>query len=961
MERVTRVTSQVTSAQHAEAEPIRGVDVLVIGGGAAGIGCVKELLAIIDEMLEGPAQFSSIVLVDSGERLGGSLWSHSHNIVGVSEYFPYAGLPSDEAAKLLVDGLAKHRALDVCLEATAIAAFSDGNVGVHFDDRYVLFRPQNLVVAAGSREEFVIFNGNVLPGVIFLKRFLRLKKLDGKKIVFAGGSNAGATAALDAVKRGADVVAIVSNKFEIYQVHLDALERCGVKLIHGTIASAEGHHKVHACVARTKTGPVAMDADMIVMAADTVPQIELYEKATSWNVFPCFLCGESEGTVDLTRSYLAGRRVARQIVNHNVDDLLAKEGKLIGGLGDLFERNHVFEPGGHRVFPVIHDRQEMACTVCKSACKEGLIAIDDVPRGLPHFVTHKGQCSGCGDCLVTCPGTAITLVDTRWSRTTPNVTFVVDVPVPDDLLGKVIEVFGREGNVLGSFPVAHTRQHRNKTLVTVKIPQLLAMDANGIARRGKTEIKKTTCAVDIEDLGIVCRCESVNKEQIKSAGKRANNDMNQVKALTRQGMGQCGGFQCTHATAKLLGSQVTKSRNVRALNLEISLGQLTSSVVPDQPRTRVPLLPFEIAQQENYFDVIILGAGSIGVPTSMVLAEHYKRVLVLDSSISMGQGDNKRAIGGVRATFGNPGKILVALESIDMIRTWKAIHGDDVEWKDGGYLFVVYTEVVELVPNISQEGLRGGIYSPKDGMATPYLAANAFFKRAITMGAQFKFQEHVVCFLKNSLGEVNGCQTVDSKGRAQKWYAPVIINALGAKCNEVLSCEGISLPITIDSHEGGVTRPASAINLRPLVIDIRAAPGSQSFYFYQNIRGQIVFCITPDPPIIGYDRHETSEFLPQISRRLIDLIPSLKNVQVRRVWRGLYANTADGNPLVGWDKTHKGLFHACGMGGQGFMLGCGVARLISRMLRNDLRPNDEYVLREFNPARKIFGSEEKLR
>jgi sarcosine oxidase subunit beta len=43
-----------------------------------------------------------------------------------------------------------------------------------------------------------------------------------------------------------------------------------------------------------------------------------------------------------------------------------------------------------------------------------------------------------------------------------------------------------------------------------------------------------------------------------------------------------------------------------------------------------------------------------------------------------------------------------------------------------------------------------------------------------------------------------------------------------------------------------------------MVVDLRPGPGSKNYYFYQNVHGQVVFCITPDPPILGTDTRETS-------------------------------------------------------------------------------------------------------
>ena len=68
----------------------------------------------------------------------------------------------------------------------------------------------------------------------------------------------------------------------------------------------------------------------------------------------------------------------------------------------------------------------------------------------------------------------------------------------------------------------------------------------------------------------------------------------------------------------------------------------------------------------------MIGAGAVGSPTALFLKEAgFDRVLVVDGGNSGGQGDNKRALGGVRATFGNPGKILVGLDSLEVFRGWE--------------------------------------------------------------------------------------------------------------------------------------------------------------------------------------------------------------------------------------------------------------------------------------------------
>ena len=185
------------------------------------------------------------------------------------------------------------------------------------------------------------------------------------------------------------------------------------------------------------------------------------------------------------------------------------------------------------------------------------------------------------------------------------------------------------------------------------------------------------------------------------------------------------------------------------------------------------------------YDVIIVGAGSVGVPTAMALAEKGVRTLVVDKHPSVGQGENKHAIGGIRATHTDPAKILVCLKSLDIFSTWRERFGQEIEWLKGGYIFPVYRETEEkllksflpfqkeyglnidfkgpddiaaAVPGINREGLIGGTISPDDGSASPLLACNFFFQRARALGAKFQFKADVTGILVEK-GAVTGVAT----------------------------------------------------------------------------------------------------------------------------------------------------------------------------------------------------------
>ena len=373
------------------------------------------------------------------------------------------------------------------------------------------------------------------------------------------------------------------------------------------------------------------------------------------------------------------------------------------------------------------------------------------------------------------------------------------------------------------------------------------------------------------------------------------------------------------------------------------------------------------------YDAIIIGAGSVGVPTAMAIAEQGLKPLVIDMNASPGQGENKHAIGGVRATHSDPGKILIGRRSLEILSTWEERHGDCIEWLRGGYTFPLYRQqdadllqglvpiqksyglnidviepkdMQELVPGINPEGLLGGTYSPDDGSISPLLTINAFYRRAIELGAEFKFKEKVTG-LDTNRGQITGVRT--DKGQ---YTAPVVVDAAGPYSREIGKMVGTELTVIPDSHEAAITEPVKSF-FSCMVVDIRPGPDSKNYYFYQNRHGQVVFCITPDPPIFGTDKGATSTFLPQVCARMVTLLPRLKNIRVRRTWRGLYPMTPDGSPLVGWNKEVKGLVHAAGMCGQGLMLGPGLAELVGRLVVSKTIDDDEIILQEFSPYRKF--------
>ncbi len=346
------------------------------------------------------------------------------------------------------------------------------------------------------------------------------------------------------------------------------------------------------------------------------------------------------------------------------------------------------------------------------------------------------------------------------------------------------------------------------------------------------------------------------------------------------------------------------------------------------------------------YNIIIIGAGSVGLPLSYFLSTKGLSVLVIDKNPSPGQGENKAAIGGVRASHSEPVKILACKESINIYKSWEEEKKAEFDVKDGGYLYVCKNEndykdfinsynvlknynvksyllskdeLKNVVSDINSDIYYGGLYSPDDINVSPLKSAYAFYKNSLNNGVKFAFNESVIDFII----EKNKITTVITDKNKYKCDNLVLANGrfireLGLKLN-------LEIPVFPDSHEGGISAPYEKY-LGPMIVDISSDEPkiSKNFYFTQNKEGSFIFCYTPYESIYG--DYARSEFMQVIARRMIETLPTLSNVFIRRTWRGYYPNTPDGVPIADKIKDYDNLFIFGGMCGQGVMLGPGLAK-----------------------------------
>lgn len=353
-----------------------------------------------------------------------------------------------------------------------------------------------------------------------------------------------------------------------------------------------------------------------------------------------------------------------------------------------------------------------------------------------------------------------------------------------------------------------------------------------------------------------------------------------------------------------------------------------------------------------YYDMIIIGAGSIGLPLAYYLGIENLNVLVLDQFPSPGQGNNKAAIGGIRSSHSEPVKVLLCQETIRIIQEWEAEHRADLEYQSGGYLYVARreedlksfqisqqvlegfnipayplrpSELTRIVPAINSHYYVGGLYCPEDITISPLKLSYAFYQEALKRGVEFRFNQTVQDI------KIEGSIIREVITQNQRYRCGNLILANGSDIRELGLKINLDIPVYPDRHEAGISAPYQPI-LKTMIVDVSPDEDFQSrnFYFIQNKAGAFIFCYTPYQSLYG--KEETSDFMPVISRRMIRTMPVLQDIYIRRTWRGSYPNTPDGVPIADKIRNFKNLYVVGGMCGQGVMLGPGLAKNFTQFI-----------------------------
>ncbi len=568
-------------------------DVLIIGGGPAGTSAAIEL----------GRKGIRTLLVDDKTELGGKLVLQTHKFFGSVED-SHAGTRGNDIGRMLADTVSGLASVTVWPCSTVLFVFKDKKVGVLKDGAYKLVVPKMILNAAGAREKFLAFPGNHLVGIYGAGAFQTLANRDlvrpSSRLFIVGGGNVGLIAGYHALQAGIAVAGLAEAlpRCGGYKVHADKLERLGVPLYTShTILAARGRERVESVtIGAVDAGfqplagtekTFACDTILIAVGLNPIDEFTLEARAAG---IPVSAAGDALEIAEASSAMFNGRIAGLTIAGALGADFdgipagwHAKAEVLKAHPGKIHEQ--VLPAAESGVMPVIHCLQEIPCNPCTTVCPTESIRIEGDPlMGLPVFAGGEESCTGCLKCVTICPGLAITLVDYRKDPMFPEITVPYEVGNFAVLKGDTIEAVDIQGRALGALAVTavlHNRKSRTR-LIRFKAPKDLArrivsfrIQPEAAGRPAMEAIPPDTAADDAK----LCLCERVSVGDVRALIRMGITDINQIKAVTRAGMGACGSKTCETLIQSVFrqegipGDRVTRNTK-RPVFVEVPLGIL---------------------------------------------------------------------------------------------------------------------------------------------------------------------------------------------------------------------------------------------------------------------------------------------------------------------------------------------------------------------------------------------------
>ena len=928
--------------------------VAIIGAGPAGLACREQLNAFgIDN-----------IVVDNNARIGGQFNMQTHQFFFFEKVKKFGGMRGFDIAKTLAgdnhEGILLNNTVWDLLEGRRIAIKNVETQEMAYIDA------DHLVVATGAVPFMPAFENDDVPGVytaaVFQKMMNQEHTLLGKRVLTVGAGNIGYLTSYQGMQAGAQIRAIIEAMPHEggFPVQANRVRRLGIPIMTGytlvrAIPNADRTGITGAVIAKCENfKPVAgteqtlTGIDIINICTGLVPDSQLLVKGKEVFGLNTYGVGDAvrigEGSSAVLRGSQAAYEVAQNMgMRVNYDEYLDISRQYIDSQQHpirILERPNLPSEERMRLKPFVQMDclYGFACNPCSFACPQG--AITKASTSTTPTVDYD-KCIGCMECVYQCPGLAIFgyNVEKGWCF----------LPIEYEVAeGTEVYLVDNNGAKVGEGVIEKILRKPNKTNVArVKTANLSGAmtDVKGFIAKDRYPEPLAFAGPDADKEGetYVCHCEDITLDEILQAvGDRKYISVDELKHITRMGMGPCRGKRCIPRVRTALrahGIEVVGDATPRApLSAQVTLGDVYSEGMQFR---------FDIKPGKHHVEevpVLIAGGGIAGSGLFRYFSEAgMKPVLV-----NWNRGASWRNIGGGRPAFSNPDIADIAQHNHEIFKELSKVH--DIGYKVTRYVNLVHDEATYRSLDASRAWSDAYMVERKDfkkeisplwddtkGTYTHALMTRDCWQA--TPGRVIDFIRGIACSLGGRLYE--DCELLDVERKGDRYEALVrthagdyitfrcahFVNALGWGAEKFTDRLGIDTGLYPVKHQAFITRRLPLMGVDgdalDMIIDRRHYKGFSAVYGQQfKHTGQIIGCASPDTD--AYEarqslKYNSQEFLEIVSEVFAEWIPNLREVGFHAVWAGWYTEPRYiVDPEVGL---------LVGLRGHGFMLGQYLAKL----------------------------------
>ncbi len=387
-------------------------------------------------------------------------------------------------------------------------------------------------------------------------------------------------------------------------------------------------------------------------------------------------------------------------------------------------------------------------------------------------------------------------------------------------------------------------------------------------------------------------------------------------------------------------------------------------------------------------DVVIIGAGIIGLCSALAIAKHSSlRVVVIEKGTAIGEGSTGASSAVCRARYTRDEMVVLAQEGIDAYRHWgdflglsdpsARLHAPGVLWigsgdpldkeiarlgclgvrvecLDDGALAERFPAInpCPITPDLDTGaehvciGGGGHLLEVEGGYVDPMDALSDVLRAVRERGVEVRLRTEATAIAMSG-GTVSAVGTT---------WGPIgcgaVVDAAGPWCDRIYAQAGLASPWTMAPTRiqiVHVDRPPGLVGELPVCAD-----GPGGIYFRPQNRGQQIVigsvleqdereAVNPDE----FDRGVDDDFAAAKLHALQHRLPGLRELRGVRGYSGLYTiNRDDVHPVIGATPL-GGFFVANGFSGHGFKVAPAIGSLVAEAVLDARLTDERRMLHEF--------------